>query len=50
MYGVCVCVSNTTMFIGSMLSIYCIRHNYMFRPLMLAIIRLYTNTYQLIIS
>jgi hypothetical protein len=43
-------MSNTTMFIGSMLSIYYIKHNYMFRPLMLAIIRLYTNTYQLVIQ
>jgi hypothetical protein len=43
-------MSNTTMFIGSMLSIYYIKHNYMFRPLMLAIIRLYMNTYQLFLS
>jgi hypothetical protein len=42
---VCVYMSNTTMFIGSMLSIYYIKHNYMFRLLMLAIIRLYMNTY-----
>jgi hypothetical protein len=43
-------MSNTTMFIGSMLSIYFIKHNYMFRPLMLAIIMLYMNTYQLVIQ
>jgi hypothetical protein len=43
-------MSNITMFIGGMLSIYHIKHNYMFRPLMLAIIRLYMNTYQLVIQ
>jgi hypothetical protein len=47
---VCVYTSNITMFIGNMLSIYYIKHNYMFRPLMLAIIRLYMNTYQLVIQ
>jgi hypothetical protein len=47
---VCVYMSNTAMFIGSMLSIYYINHNYMFRPLILAIIRLYMNTYQLVIQ
>jgi len=34
---------NTTIFISSILAIYYIRHNYMFRPLMLAIFRLYVN-------
>jgi len=43
-------MSNTTIFIGSILSIYYIRHNYMFQPLMLAIFRLYTNTYQVVIQ
>jgi hypothetical protein len=46
----CVYMSYRTMFIGSMLSIYYIKHNYMFRPLMLAVIRLYMNTYQLVIQ
>ena len=43
-------MSNTTMLIGSTLSIYYIRHNYMFRPLMLAIVNLYMNTYQVVIQ
>jgi len=43
-------MSNTTILIGSILSIYYIRHNYMFRPLMLAIFRLYMNTYQVVIQ
>ena len=43
-------MSNTTIFIGSILSIYYIRHNYMFRPLMLAIFSLYMNTYQVVIK
>jgi len=43
-------MSNTTIFIGSMLSVYYIRHNYMFRPLMLANFRLYMNTYQVVIQ
>jgi hypothetical protein len=43
-------MSNTTMFIGNELGIYYIKHSYMFRPLMLAIIRLYMNTYQLVIK
>jgi hypothetical protein len=47
---VCVYMSNKIMLIRSMLSIYYIKHNYMFRPLMLAIIRLYMNTYQLVIQ
>ena len=38
-------MSNTTIFIGSILSINYIRHNYMFRPWMLAIVRLYIKTY-----
>jgi hypothetical protein len=42
-------MSNKTVFIGSMLSIYYIKHN-MFRPLMLVIIRLYMNIYQLVIQ
>ena len=32
MCDMCVYMSNTTIFIGSILSIYYIRHNYMFRP------------------
>jgi len=36
----------TCITIGSILSIYYIRHNYMFRSFMLAIFRLYMNTYQ----
>jgi len=43
-------MSNTTIFIGSILIIYYIRHNYMFRPVMLAIFRLYMNTYQAVIQ
>ena len=43
-------MSNTTIFIDSILSIYYIKHNYMFRPLMLAIFRLYMNTYQVVIQ
>jgi hypothetical protein len=43
-------MSTTTMFIGSTLRIYYIKHNYMFRPLMLAIIRLFMNIYQLVIQ
>jgi len=45
-------MSNRTIFIGSVLSVYytSIRHNYMFRPLMLAIFRLYMNTYQTVIQ
>ena len=39
---------NNPVFIVSILIIYYIRHNYMFRPLMLAIFRLYTNTYQVV--
>jgi len=35
---------NTTVFISSILAIYYNRHNYMFRPLMLAIFRLYMDT------
>jgi len=34
----------------SMLSVYYIKHNYMFRPLMLAIFRLYMNTYKIVIQ
>jgi len=37
-------MSNTTTFIGSILNINYIRHNYMFRSLILAIFRLYMNT------
>ena len=49
---VCVYMSNTTIFIGStrILSIYYIRHSYIFRPLMLAVFRLYMNTYQVVIQ
>jgi len=43
-------MSNTTIFIGSILSIYYNRHSYMFRSLMLAIFRLYMNTYQVVIQ
>ena len=43
-------MSNTAIFIGNILSIYYIRHNYVFRPLMLAIFRLYMNTYQVVIQ
>jgi len=46
----CVYMSNTIIFIGTILCIYYIRHNYMFRPLMLAIFRLYMNTYQVVIQ
>ena len=41
-------VSNKTIFIGSIIIIYYITHNFMFRPLMLAIFRLYMNTYQVV--
>ena len=41
---------NTSIFIGIILNIYYIRHNYMFRPLMLAIFMLYMNTYQVVIQ
>jgi len=41
-------MSNTTIFIGSILSIYYVRHNYMYQPLMLANFRLYMNTYQVV--
>jgi len=34
---------NTTIFISSKLAVHYIRHNYMFRPLMLAIFRLYMD-------
>jgi hypothetical protein len=34
---------NTTIFISSIMGIYYIRHNYTFRPLMLAIFRLYVD-------
>jgi hypothetical protein len=34
---------NTTIFISGILTIYYIRHNYMFRPLMLAIFRFYMD-------
>ena len=37
----CVYRQNTTIFIRSILATYYIKHNYMFRPLMLAIFRLY---------
>ena len=43
-------MSNTTIFIGSILSIYYIRHNHMFWPLILAIFRLYINSYQVVIQ
>ena len=43
-------MSKTTIFIGGILSVYYIRHNYMFRPVMLAIFRLYMNTYQVVIQ
>jgi len=39
----CICHQNTTVFIRSILAIYYVRHNYMFRPLMLAIFRLYVD-------
>ena len=41
--NMCIYSQNTTIFISSILAIYCIRHNYMFRLLMLAIFRLYMN-------
>jgi len=37
----CIYLQNTTMFINNILVVYYIRHNYMFRPLMLAIFSLY---------
>ena len=37
----CIYRQNITIFISSMLGIYYNRHSYMFRPLMLAIFRLY---------
>jgi len=43
-------MSNTTIFFGCTLSIYYIRHNYMFRPLILAIFTLHMNTYQVVIQ
>jgi hypothetical protein len=39
----CVYSSKTTIFIGRIYSIFYIRHNYMFRPLIMAILRLYTE-------
>ena len=39
----CIYRQNSTIFISSILAIYYIRHNYKFRPLMLAIFRLYMN-------
>jgi len=39
----CIYSQNTTIFISSILCIYYNRHNYMFRPLMLAIFRLYMD-------
>jgi len=39
----CIESQNTTIFISGILGIYYNRHNYMFRPLMLAIFRLYMN-------
>jgi len=40
---VCIC-QNTAIFFGSILNICYIRYNYMFRPWMLAIVRLYMKT------
>jgi len=37
----CIYRQNTTIFISSIMDNYYIRHNYMFRPLMLVIFRLY---------
>ena len=39
----CIYRQNTTIFISSILAIYYIRHNHMFRPLILAIFRLYMD-------
>ena len=39
----CIYRQNTTIFISSTLAIYYVRHNYMFRPLVLAIFRLYMD-------
>ena len=41
--NMCTYRQNTTVFTSSILGIYYNRHNYMFRPLMLAIFRLYMN-------
>jgi hypothetical protein len=40
--AVCVYVSNTTIFIGSILNCY-VRYNYLFRPYLLSIFRLYNE-------
>jgi len=39
----CIHRQNTTIFVSSKLVVYYIRHNYMFRPLMLAIFTLYMD-------
>ena len=43
-------MSKQLYFIGSILNICYIRYNYVFRPWMLAIIRLYMKTYPLVIQ
>jgi len=42
-YNICIYRQNTTIFISSIMGVYYNTHKYMFRPLMLAIFRLYMD-------